>query len=154
MSRTKIFAMTVVALFSLPALGLEKKPQSDMDKLQGTWETVEFVADGDRAPPDINQRIKLIFTGDKLEIKGVPPRKHNYSFKLEPSKSPKLIYITPIDGELQNQTTTGLYEFDKDRFKLVFSNEPRAEPPAGFMSTKGSTLILFECKKAKQEKKK
>jgi RNA polymerase sigma factor (sigma-70 family) len=106
------------------------KPTTDQERLQGIWEFVSVAYDdktirkGER--PDLWKTFTV--TGDKLRwvnvnSDGTEAEGHT-RFKLDPSRKPKTIDLTALDGEGQGQVVLGLYELDGDLLKLCFFTRP------------------------------
>jgi uncharacterized protein (TIGR03067 family) len=144
------FGLLLTALFvlSTPAMAVET-PVTDLAKLQGTWDTIDFKGDGVMAPDEVKKRLKLIFKEDTLAIPGLSADTRNYAIKLDPDKSPKVIYLTPMGGPFQSQTVPGIYELDGDNLKFVMPNQVIDTPPKAFEVPKGSALALFISKRKK-----
>ena len=75
------------------------------------------------------------------------------TFKVDPTKSPKEIDITSLDGQEKDQTAACIYKLDKDRLTICipyFTKDPSIRPKefkAG--ADDGIMLITLERVKAK-----
>jgi RNA polymerase sigma factor (sigma-70 family) len=114
------------------------KPKTDQERLQGTWEFVSG-AEGDMTIRKENlkktdaQWKTVTFRGDKVRFVNVNTGgkevEFRHRFKLDPSRKPKTIDLTDLDGETKGEAMLGLYELDGDVLKLCFwdqSPRPRA----------------------------
>ncbi|MCI0642164.1 MAG: sigma-70 family RNA polymerase sigma factor [Gemmataceae bacterium] len=126
-----------------------KKPEVKTDKelLQGTWDVTEVVSDG--TATDNLKGVQAVFDKDQLSLVGVAG-KRDFSVKLDPTKKPKAIDLTALDGEQKDKTNPAIYELDGDVLKLCMSNEPgKITRPAELASKEGSKLLLMTLKRVK-----
>ncbi len=123
------------------------KPNDDADaqKIQGTWVAVSAEMDGKAAPAEAIKDLTILVTADKMAFS--PKGEDRQSlYKLDPTKTPKGIEMTPQDGPAKGKTVHGLYELDGDRLKLCLLNGP-GEEPKEFATTPGSNLRLLILKR-------
>ncbi len=120
----------------------EKPPaDADADKIQGTWVAVSAEMDGKAAPAEAIKDLTLVVSADKVAFNpGGEDRQSTY--KLDPTKTPKRIELTPLDGPAKGKMVHCLYELDGDRLKLCLLNGP-GEEPKEFATTPGSNLRLL-----------
>jgi RNA polymerase sigma factor (sigma-70 family) len=128
------------------------KPRTDQELIQGTWVFVSLRVGGKNqwnkdAPPK-----SLTFTGDKVRFLAVngdgKEVAFHSGFKLDPSRKPKEIDMTDLDGELKGKTTAGLYELDGDTLRLCHPERPAGDRPRTLESRVGSTDYLWTLKRA------
>ena len=142
-----VFA-TLLSMASPSLCGDDAK--KDSEGLQGTWEVVEFTADGKSFPEEFRREIRITFKGDKMLIlERGGTGKREYSFKLDPSKKPKAIDVTPLDGPFKDKTAPAIYELKGDELKLCMPNQETKDRPTEFKAAKGSKLGLFVLKRSK-----
>jgi RNA polymerase sigma factor (sigma-70 family) len=131
------------------------KPRTDQDRLQGTWEFVA-VAQGDKTirKEDLGKNDgrwdTITFTGDEwravnLNSGGKAVEFHG-RFKLDPSRKPKAIDLTPADGEARGEIMPGLYEVDGDSLRLCLRDRPSR--PAALDSREVAKTYLLTFKRA------
>lgn len=128
-----------------------KKPavKTDKELLQGKWDVSEVVFDG--AATDNLKGVQAVVEEDKLSLVG-GAGKREFTIKLDPTKKPKAIDITALDGEQKDQTNPAIYHLDGDVLKLCMSNEPgNNQRPAELVSKEGSKLLLMTFKRVKQD---
>ncbi|MEK6236079.1 MAG: TIGR03067 domain-containing protein, partial [Planctomycetales bacterium] len=83
--------------------------KKDQDALQGTWRGVEFVASGKPVPKEAAERITFVFEGNKMTLSGTDgPQKRTFSFTLDPSKNPKAIDVSPLEGAFKGKTSSAI----------------------------------------------
>ncbi len=95
----------------------EEALKKEVAKLQGTWSVVSSERGGDKAPEDKIKMVKLTFQKDKL-IAHQADKTIEMSYTLDPSKNPKTIDITYLDGELKGESHLGIYSLDGDTLKI------------------------------------
>ncbi len=115
------------------ARGGEDAASRDAKLLQGTWQGVESEYDGKKASTFESRNRLMIFAGDEIVMNGVtysgPGRRSR--FKLDPSRTPKAIDITTLDGNEQDRgkTSTCIYALEKGRLVICYpGNDPEPTP--------------------------
>ena len=104
----------------------------DKEKLQGTWTLtqVKFKGEAVRVPAD--PKMQMIFTGDKVILKGGFKGNDEGTYKLDPAKAPRQITLTKKGGGADD-TMNGIYEINGDTLKLAYSAKgPSGPRPTGF----------------------
>ncbi len=126
------------------------KGKKDQDKIQGTWEVVEFIANGRSVPDEVRSKIKVVIKDDKMEITGTGGLdKREYVFKLDPKKNPKEIDAILQFEPFKGKTSHAIYDLDGDKLKLCMPNTPTTERPTEFKAPTGSKLGLLVLKRTK-----
>jgi uncharacterized protein (TIGR03067 family) len=74
----------------------------------------------------------------------------NFTYKLDPSKKPAEIDLSPTAGEIKGKVFPGIYELDGDSLKLC-RNQPGQKRPNEFVSNKGSDEVLLILKRVKSK---
>jgi uncharacterized protein (TIGR03067 family) len=124
--------------------------KKDHEAIQGTWEVLEFVQGGKPAPEATRKEMMIVFKGEKMTLTGPEGiGKREYSFRLDPSKKPKAIDVTPLEGQFKGKTSPAIYELKSDELKLCVPNRGN-DRPAEFKSAEGSNLGLFVLKRSKK----
>jgi uncharacterized protein (TIGR03067 family) len=142
--KTIVTAMTAV-LFLAGAAGV-----GDRETLQGDWTTSAFFRDGGPLPAEKQYPDRLLtFKGDewyevrdgKVAVRG--------TFKLDPSKSPKWLDATFLEGGPGRETVKGIYALDGDVLTVCIGT-PETPRPAKFESTpdSGLRLIVYQRQKS------
>jgi uncharacterized protein (TIGR03067 family) len=123
--------------------------KKDLEELQGDWEVVEFIADGKPSPEEVCKEIKIVFKGEKMQLSG--PGEigiREYSFKLDPSKKPKAIDVTALDGPFKDKSVPAIYELEGDELRFCMPNQETKDRPTEFKAAEGSKLGLFVLKRS------
>jgi len=135
----------------------DKQAKSDKDLLQGKWKAVAAVRDGKaRTEEELKDKpMVLTFEGDKATLRdGDRDVGDPVTFKLDPSKKPKQIDVTPPaspDGT-ERHVMKGIYELKGDTLKLSFKRpeEPgqSAERPTDFTPGERGMVVTLERQKS------
>ena len=143
----KVHACFALATGLLFAAGDSRTIGSDKDveNLQGIWVAVSLEAEGRKAPQEIIRGFKIFIKANRI-IFTPDTDKRESSFKVDASKRPKEIVITPLDGPHKGHPQRGLYSFEKDRLKLCVNNE-KEQPPAEFVTRPADGLRLIVLKR-------
>jgi uncharacterized protein (TIGR03067 family) len=135
--RPKLLVLLAVGL--LAAADAPTKDADKKDKLAGTW----TVASGQRDGMDLDgiKGDTVQFDGATMTVK-TQNGDHRATFKVDATKKPKAIDLTPEDGPEKGQTIAGIYAFDGDDLKLCFARPGKGRPTA-FVTKAGSDLMLI-----------
>jgi uncharacterized protein (TIGR03067 family) len=137
-----------------PAESPAEKPldeQADADKgikeLQGKWRAVEFQTGGNPVPKEVLEKTRLEVKDDELtwHSGGTDVRKSR--IRLDPSKSPREIDITILDGPDKDSTFPGIYALEKGQLRLCYSHTN--DRPKDFKTERGELreLVILEREK-------
>jgi RNA polymerase sigma factor (sigma-70 family) len=108
----------------------DKKPATDKERLQGTWQVVELAVQGkelQKVPEDDGKRLRAVFKGDQLEWRG-----NKLTYTIDPSKKPKHMDWNAGDEE----KVLAIYELEGDTLKVCITN-PGENRPTEFKSVDG-----------------
>ena len=144
------FCLALAVSLSTAAALYAEGPKRDTDAIQGAWNLVDRVYRGKSEPL---KDATLTFTDDKLLLSGFdgPGSKREFSFKLDPSKKPKTMDLTAIDGRYKGKSFPAIYELKDGDLKLCLSNdEKNLERPTEFKSEEGSQLMVLVLKPIKK----
>jgi uncharacterized protein (TIGR03067 family) len=121
--------------------------KTELEKLQGKWEVTAVVFDG--TTTDNLKGVKGVFDKDKLSLIG-DEGKREFSIKLDPTKKPKAIDMTALDGDCKDKTNPAIYQLEGDMLRLCMFNEPgNTKRPTELASKEGSKLLLMTFKRSK-----
>ncbi|CAN5402827.1 hypothetical protein BH10PLA2_BH10PLA2_14810 [soil metagenome] len=132
-----LFLLVVVGLM----MGADDKKEAD--QLKGTW-NVTALSVGGNSPPEIKG--SFTFDGKEIKIK-LGEQDHQGTYKLESSKKPKEIDITPGDGPQAGKLMRGIYSIAKDELKLCLAHAEQDRPKS--LDNPGDNVIAVTLKKAK-----
>jgi uncharacterized protein (TIGR03067 family) len=118
------------------------------NSIEGTWEVVSLEHGGQNAPEDQAKQFKIVITADKLTFKMGNDAAHQATYKVDPSKKPPTIDLTPEEGPEKGKVALGIYSLKGDELKICAS-KPGAERPTEFKSPAGTEIVLIVLKRAK-----
>lgn len=126
------------------------EPQSDEDRLQGTWALQRGEAGGVSLAEVLKEKgiqdLQIDFAGDAMTMRGLATRDFKYRFKLLPDENPKGIdsILAEAHGTTPKGTRVpGIYKIEGDTLTLCVANNPTDERPKKFESPAGATLSLL-----------
>jgi uncharacterized protein (TIGR03067 family) len=123
-----------------------KVPQTDKEKMQGSWQLIDGRVDGEKI--DVEGFGSTHIYGDTMTLPFGEPSPA--SFKLDATKKPK--QITLILKTLGTEgKMNGIYSLDGDDLTFCFTNKGNdAAPPRDFAAKKGSDNKLLILKRPKE----
>ncbi len=116
-----------------------KTPKTDLDRLQGTWNLVSAIQDGNALPEDKVKQTTIVFKGDTFRFPGSAEYATSRAgtIKLDETKTPKEMDAISTEKEVM----LGIYALEENGYKVCFA--PAGKPrPTEFTSTPGSGQIL------------
>jgi RNA polymerase sigma factor (sigma-70 family) len=146
-----------------------KKPADDKEALQGTWKVRQLIMNGveasnvtDTVGSASPRGAKWVFEGDKLVRRRIfEEGSEEFSFKLDPAKSPKAIDLVDPKREKEKSylgfekpkdyTQRGIYLLDGDTLKVCLGLE--SDRPKEFSSGVGDKTLLFVLRREPPEDK-
>jgi uncharacterized protein (TIGR03067 family) len=122
--------ITICAAFCLTPTP-EDAAKKDLASMEGEWNLVAMEVDGKPVPAEKLVSAKLTIRGDKYTLVS-RNKQHEVELKLDPSKSPKEIDMTFLDGPNKDRVGKGIYEINGDKLKICRSLDPQDERPKDF----------------------
>jgi uncharacterized protein (TIGR03067 family) len=138
----KCFLLALCTLFLLTEGDDGKPSEKDLKLLNGTWKVVSMVHNGKDIPNAEDHGIT--FDGENVTIKEPNGGSKGKCTRLDPTKDPKEIDLTPDGGGKKLQ---GIYELKGDELKLCLTRSD--ERPSRFESKEGSNSRLVVLKREK-----
>jgi RNA polymerase sigma factor (sigma-70 family) len=123
-------------------------------RLAGAW-TVRHVETNGKPLLDGDdlKGAQITFEGARAEVKGLRVSFFgDFSFRLDPAKTPKEIDVTLLDGAMEGKTFAGIYAARGDELRLCLRLEhPELGRPKGFATSSGTTLYTFVLDRAGED---
>jgi len=142
-------ALVITAIGGTGTLaGDDAKVDKELKKFHGVWKIVSVEAGGKALPIEGFKEMTVVFKGDKYSVKKGGEVFQVAKQKLDPSKSPKTMDVTIIEGNEKGAVMKAIYEIDADRLKVCFDPAGK-ERPTEFKSTSGSQVLVVH-KRAKK----
>lgn len=130
----------------------DDKSANDAKDLQGVWQAVDLEGNGEKQPADQVHELQIVIKAD--EVFAVRPRGEDprNKFRLDSTKAPKTIDLTPVDGPRKEQIVPGIYSLKNGRLTLcinIFGKDSPAKRPADFKTREGDGVVLVTLERAK-----
>lgn len=142
----RIFFLVVTGLL---AGGAAAQPgKTDLEKIKGTWVVTEIMK-GEFAEKLLGG--KFTFGDGKGSMSGPKgSRTEKFSFKLDPSKTPRELDIIPEPRDEKDATLKAIYLIEGDRLKICFAPDPGSDRkrPTTFKDD-GKDQVLIGLKREK-----
>lgn len=138
-----------VSLCLLAADGpTEEQIAAELELLQGTWKFEAVELDGRKIDVEPLKDIVRIVDGHDITWKNKDEVIARTTITFDPTKEPKTMDSTFVDGENQGKTMLGIYEIDGDEFRICAAQFDRVRPTE-FASPPGSGTLIFKAKRVK-----
>jgi RNA polymerase sigma factor (sigma-70 family) len=121
--------------------------KEERDALQGGWEGQSAEHDGKALPEEEAKKMRVSFKGDRMLL--IPGGEWEpLTVKLDPTKSPKVLYMAPVEGPEKDKVVPAIYRLDKeaDTLTLCWDAKDGKKVPEDFASRKDSGLLLIVLK--------
>jgi len=145
----KVF-LSVFALAPTAAVAaLQPAAKQDVGALQGAWRGVGGEYSRERIAPQEADMIRLVFKDETLTM-DIGKEVLKSTYKLDPSKKPKAIDLTSVDGKTKGRTYLGIYERHGDSLKICFSEFEQKRPAEFAAEGKPGIRTLFLLEREKK----
>ena len=138
--------------FVLSPAAAEDEGEKDLKKMAGDWVPVLMQLNGKKQPDKVAKSIKLTITGDKYNTV-VGEEKDEGTLKVDATKEPREMDITPSVGENKGKLIPCIYEFKGNELKVCYglNGTPR---PADFKAGEDGkgVVMLITYKRAPKSK--
>lgn len=122
----------------------------EMDRFKGTWALEKFETSYAPALPQSEvEKVRAAFDGNKLTMTLESMTISEATFKLDPSKKPGHIDVTPTTGPNKGKVSLGIYAFEGDKLKLCVAS-PGEKRPTDFKVDKALKAGLLILKREKK----
>jgi uncharacterized protein (TIGR03067 family) len=122
--------------------------KKDVARLQGVWTMLELEANGRPALPGEMMSWILVVEGNQYNP-GSGELSLEYTFRIDPSLTPKAIDLIPEDGPERHKTIRGIYSLEGDTLTICRPLDSFGDRPAGFTTRPGSNTSRVVWKKRK-----
>lgn len=121
--------------------------KAELEKMSGTYKLISAETDGVMASADVLKNSKLVIKGDEHDVK-VGDDIYKGTHKIDPSKTPKTIDASDVEGVNKGKTMLGIYELTADELKVCFAPAGK-DRPKEFSAKKGTGHMLHVWKREK-----
>ena len=119
-----------------------------LKELEGTYKVTALEKGGKPAPKEISDSLTIIIKGEEFTIKFSDEEK-KAKIKVDGSKTPGTIDISPSDGPEKGKTFLGIVKSEKGEVTIAFTE--KGDRPKEFKS-EGETMLIKMKKEEKKEK--
>ena len=136
--------VTASCLFCVMAVPVPGDAGKAGKEVQGAWHAVELQTSGRPAPQQVLEKTRLEIKGDRMTWQSGGAAARKSRIRLDPTRSPKQIDITALDGPSKGKTFPGIYSLEKGRLRLCYSHTE--ERPKEFKTEVGQLreLVILE----------
>jgi uncharacterized protein (TIGR03067 family) len=145
--KAKWLGLSVLLVLGTSAAAAEK----DSDAIQGTWLAEKVVYNGTDFYGGGQPKFRFVIKGDTASVEGNDEVKKSYArftFKIDPTTTPRLFDIKITGGFQENAVMEGIYELKGDELKICIRIAGN-ERPMKFESPEGSSVVLVVLKREK-----
>ena len=140
--RARICIVVAVGLL-LAADAKDDAVKKELKKLEGTWKIEGFEHHGNRLNPE---SWTLVIKGEKYTLTFGNTVEEG-TFKIDPTKKPKTVEVTPSGGESEGKTRKGIYEVDGKSAKACFNVAGEKDRPSELATKAENEHYLWELKR-------
>jgi uncharacterized protein (TIGR03067 family) len=133
-----------LAMLACLPLAADEAVEKELRKLEGTWMLIGVEADGERTPGDTVKEYRVTIEGTSY-LTTTPKEKRRGTLAIDPTRKPRTMDITIIEGLEKGHTQHAIYELDGDTLRICGAS-PGKDRPTDF-ETKGRTgwtLLLLK----------
>jgi uncharacterized protein (TIGR03067 family) len=121
-----------------------------LKELEGTYKVTALEKGGKPAPKELADSLKVTIKGEEFLIK-VGDEEKKAKFKVDSTKTPNTIDITPSEGPEKGKTFPGIFKIEKGEVTVVFTE--KGDRPKEFKSEGDAMLLKMKKDEKKEEKK-
>lgn len=135
--------------------GIVLADEKALKELAGRYKAVSVEKGGVPAPREITEKLAVTIKDDVITIDIGEGKEKRAKIKVDPTKKPAHIDLSPDEGPEKGKSFPGVYKLDKDELTLVFAE--KGDRPKD-VTSEGATLLKLkkekeEAKEKKEEKK-
>lgn len=145
MLRLSLVAVGFVGLLTAADPRQPKKVDEEAKAMEGTWELVSAEVGGQKLPDEVVKTFTLVLADGKYTVKSSSPDDKG-TVRLDPTKKPKELDVTGVEGPNKGKTFPAIYELDGDSLKVCYDLAGKKRP-TGFKSAPGTKHFLATYKR-------
>jgi uncharacterized protein (TIGR03067 family) len=118
--------------------------KKDLDRMQGSWVAASGESNGNPIPDEQVKGTKFVVKGDKYSYAVGDTYQEEGTLKIDPTKKPKTIDVTIVEGADKGEAQLGIYEITKDTLKLCFAPPGKDKArPKDFSTNAGNQQLML-----------
>jgi uncharacterized protein (TIGR03067 family) len=135
------FALSLALVFAAGVSAQDSKKEQAL--LQGKWKATKLAIEGMEIPADELAALKITVEGDQFigQKNGAEPEKN--TMKVDPTKKPKSIDLTPQTGPFAGKTMQGIYALEGETLRMCLGL-PDTNRPDAFAGGENRVLITLQ----------
>jgi RNA polymerase sigma-70 factor (ECF subfamily) len=133
-----------------PGDGKEDPVRQELKRLEGTWEQVASVVDGEAEEFAEGVRNRVMIRGNSYTWESAGQPTSQGTLKVDPGKKPRAIDLTVREGPDKGETYRGIYELSGDELQIC-SVPPGGARPTAFTAGLDSGRSLSTFRRVKPE---
>jgi uncharacterized protein (TIGR03067 family) len=139
----------LAAFCVLALIGADKADEKKAGDLEGAWTIVTIALDGGdpKAPPEAG-KITFLPAGKLTAQVGADKRELTYTS--DPTKKPKQLDMTALDGENKGKTVKAIYVIEGDTLTICMGNNADVPRPTELAAKKESQVGVYTLKREKK----
>ena len=142
-------ATLLVVCFLIGADSDAEAVKKEMALLDGEWTMLSGERDGQAIPEEFLKSARRVTKAGVTTVTIGEDQIMKSKFTIDPTKKPKSIDYTVLEGPNKDQTMKGIYELNGDKVKFCYAPAGK-DRPTEFKSKEGSEYTLSEWKKEKK----
>ncbi len=132
------------------ATGLDScRVQEEKQNLEGTWKVLAAESRGEIVPRKEIEDMEVIFTPGSIQVREKGEVQERFTYKLDPTTSPRTIDFTFTHGKKKGRTDRGIYLLDGNNLKICMQENPEAPRPVEFMTRPNTEVSLIVLRRFK-----
>ncbi|MDY3558387.1 TIGR03067 domain-containing protein [Gemmata sp. JC673] len=144
MPRVAVIALLVTTCAASRA---DDPAAAEIKTLQGEWRAVGVEFRGKTLTKDDAKAMRFEIKGRGLTFSNTqkPGRERKQTFTLDPSKTPKALDLTSLDGQEKDTTAACIYRLDGDKLTICmpyFAKDPSVRPKEFKADASGDLMLL------------
>lgn len=143
----RVLSFLSLLVFIIGAQGAQDDPaKKDLKGFEGTWVIAALEVNGKDVPTQNLEGTSVTIKGTSYTVK-VKDTLFPMVIKLDPSKDPKEIDMTPTEGDKKDQVHKGIYKLEKDTFRICRGLRPDQNRPNQFGTWPGTDYFVVTWKR-------
>jgi uncharacterized protein (TIGR03067 family) len=120
-----------------------------MEKIEGSWDCVSAIVNGQALPEAVVQSLRLTLTNDRYITRRGDQVLFDSTYTTDPTQEPKRIKMLGTEGALKGKEAEGIYALEGDGLTMCYTM-PGKSPPEAFDSSAGSEAYLIKWRRRKE----
>ncbi|VTR98404.1 Uncharacterized protein OS=Pedosphaera parvula (strain Ellin514) GN=Cflav_PD2062 PE=4 SV=1 [Gemmata massiliana] len=147
MLRSLLVTACAICVLTTTEAADTKKVDDETKAMNGTWELVSAELGGMKLPDEVVKSLTLVMKDGKYTLKSPGPDDTG-TVKIDPTKKPKELDVTGLEGPNKGKSFPAIYELDGDSLKVCYDLDGKKRPTE-FKSTADTKQFFATYKRKK-----